>query len=112
MIDFVMQLFGISFAQAVVRINADFGLNLTTERPDPRELEQYRLARAEKKRRAAQKKAFYLKKNTEFLRLWTAYINKAPAGPGDKYDPEYVEACRKLPALEEWLENHLNEVRL
>lgn len=35
-IDFVMKLFDISFRQAVLRIDSDFGLRLTYERPDPK----------------------------------------------------------------------------
>lgn len=51
-IDFVMQLFDISFAQACLKLNCDFGLGLTGERPSRAEQSALLMAR----RQEAQKK--------------------------------------------------------
>lgn len=51
-IDFVMRLFGLSFAQACLKLNCDFGLGLTGERPSMAE----RSALLEARRREAQEK--------------------------------------------------------
>ena len=52
-IDFVMKLFDIPFRQAILRINADFALGLTWDKPDP----AVRSAILEARRREAQRKA-------------------------------------------------------
>ena len=52
-IDFVMKLFGIPFRQAILRINADFALGLTWDKPDP----AVRSAILEARRRETQRKA-------------------------------------------------------
>jgi len=39
-IDFVMMLLGIPYSAAVVRLNADFHLGLSNERPNPREVRE------------------------------------------------------------------------
>jgi len=110
-IDFVMQLFHIPFLAAVVRLNADFALGLTNEKPD-RQITQKReaeLREATRKREAFE--AEYISKADTFRRLWHAKIYKAPAGPLDEPDPEYVEACKRLDALDAWFYEHPFEQR-
>ena len=71
-IDFVMRLFGLSFAQACLKLNCDFGLGLTGERPSMAE----RSALLEARRREAQEKeaaaALYREKAAEYRQLWEA----------------------------------------
>ena len=50
-IDFVMRLFGLSFAQACLKLNCDFGLGLTGERPSMAERSALLEARREKRRK-------------------------------------------------------------
>ena len=73
-IDFVMRLFGLSFAQACLKLNCDFGLGLTGERPSMAE----RSALLEARRREAQEKeaaaALYREKAAEYQTLPKAYM--------------------------------------
>ena len=68
-IDFVMRLFGLSFAQACLKLNCDFGLGLTGELPSMAE----RSALLEARRREAQEKevaaALYREKAAEYRQL-------------------------------------------
>jgi DNA primase len=97
-IDFVRRLFNISFPAALVRLNADFGLNLTSERPDPAEIEKYRRERAVRDLQSAIDQFAYNLKVAEHRRLWTAKMG------GDPDDPEYAEACKRLDEIEYWFE--------
>lgn len=105
-IDFTRNLFNLSLPAAIVRLNADFGLNLSDERPDPAAMEAYRRAKAEKERELSGYRAEYQRRTLEYRRLWAARRDKAPAGPWEDFDPEYAEACRRLDGLEEWFENN------
>lgn len=86
-IDFVMRLFGLSFAQACLKLNCDFGLGLTGERPSMAE----RSALLEARRREAQEKeaaaALYREKAAEYRQLWEAQKflspdRESPVGEG------------------------------
>ena len=105
-IDFVMELFGVSFRQAVLRLNEDFALGLTGSRPDAREVSRKSLERL----RAAQELDEYRWKHTlmtaRHRRLWRAYLHNAPRHPEDGIDDKYAEACRELPVVEAWLDGH------
>lgn len=95
-IDFVMQLFNIPFRAAVVRLNADFCLGLSSDRADPMELEKLRMARLEKEKTDKLAEERYTAKAKDYRRLWDAMKR------GNPDDPEYAEACKRLPILEEW----------
>ena len=105
-IDFTMELFGLPFAAAVVRLNADFRLGLCNDHPDPRELRRLAEERLVVKREAGAREAEYMAHTREHCRLWQAKLLKAPANPDEPFDAEYVEACQRLPALEEWFRLH------
>ena len=105
-IDFVMKLFNIPFQAAVVRLNADFRLGLSNTRPDSRELERLRARRREQEKAVKAFTAEWDKRMEEHRRLWCAKIQKAPSGPWDDFDPEYVEACKRLDYLEWWFDAH------
>lgn len=102
-IDFVMELYDINFAQAVVRLNADFALGLTGERPSPAQrakvLEERRRAAA----RAAQLEEEYQTLAREHLYWHEAEVLCAPsreAWEAGAIHPLYVEAVKRLPGLE------------
>lgn len=98
-IDFVMALFGIPYSAAVVRLNADFRLGLTNERPDDREVRRLARERREAAQRRATFEAEYAARCRQHQRLWSAKL----AG----YDhPDYAEACKKLDALDYYFETH------
>lgn len=109
-IDFVMKLFDIDFRQACVRINTDFSLGLTGERPSRAE----RSALLEARRRAAEKQEALereIREKAEEHRYWwevTKYFcpdqKDAEAG---YIHPLYAEALKRLPYLEYWLDEHL-----
>lgn len=109
-IDFVMRLFNISFAQACLRINTDFNLGLTGERPSRAE----RSALLEARRREAERKAAldsrYRRAAAEHLRYFEAVKYAPPQmlpDGGIWIHPLYAEAVRKLPVLEYWLDQNI-----
>lgn len=98
-IDFVMELFGIGFTQAVVRINADFSLGLTAERPRPSQqskaLQERRKAQCEAERRRAEYLAL-AQEHCYWLEVSKVF---APTGP-EFIHPLYAGAVKQLPLLE------------
>lgn len=110
-IDFVMRLFDLNFRQAVLRINADFHLGLTTSKPD-------RAARstALEARREEQRKKDQAEKNFRYmaseLHYWKDVLEVfPPVRKGDTayYHPLYVEAVKRLPYIEYWLDDYIEK---
>ena len=108
-IDFTMELFSISFHQAVVRLDADFGLGLTSERPSPAQrskaLEERSRAQREKERREAEYRALARE------RLYWCEVEQyfAPVLGENGFvwvHSLYAQAVRELP----WLEYRLDEL--
>lgn len=114
-IDFVMHLFGIEFSQAVERINSDFRLGLSMEKPSEADLtdlrEKQRKEREEKERWEAVAKHLA----AEHLYWHEALIHFAPVRPatyGEAYiHPLYAEAVKRLPYIEYLIEEHEKERR-
>ena len=109
-IDFVMKLFGVSFAQACLKLNCDFGLGLTGERPSRAE----RSALLEARRREVERKAVldiqYRRAAAEHRRCFEAAKYAPPQMlPGGEIwiHPMYAEAVKRLPALEYWLDQNI-----
>lgn len=98
-IDFVMRLLSLPYQAAVVRLNSDFHLGLSSDKPDPREIRRLADERreAERQRRAFERE--YDTRCAEHRRLWQA----KQTGPEH---PDYVEACLKLDALDDWFQEH------
>lgn len=71
-IKFVQHFFNISFPAALVRINTDFSLNLTTERADPKEVERLRRKRREKEAAERTRNAQLNQMAKEYCDVWTA----------------------------------------
>lgn len=110
-IDFVMKLFGLNFRQAVLRINADFHLGLTTSKPD-------RAARsaALEVRREEQKRKDQAEENFRYMasecHYWRDVLEVfSPVRQGDTayYHPLYVEAVKRLPYIEYWLDDYIEK---
>lgn len=118
-IDFVMKLFDIPFRQAILRINADFALGLTWDKPDP----AVRSAVLEARRREARRKAKleHLEERhrelaAEHCYWWDVLKYFTPVRDGDSVytHPLYVEAVKKQPYLEyllDELEEEIAEVK-
>lgn len=102
-IDFVMLLFNIPFRAALVRLNADFQLRLTTDRPSRPEIDRIRQERATKQRKKAEYEKEFNKIAAEFRRLHNQKLNSEPGSP------EFVEACSwRYEYLSWWLDNNLS----
>ena len=105
-IDFVMKLFDIPFRQAILRINADFALGLTWDKPDP----AVRSAILEARRREARRKAELERLEEKHLKLsaehryWWDVLKCFPP-TREEWEagcihPLYAEAVKKQPYLE------------
>lgn len=114
-IDFVMKLFDIPFRQAILRINADFSLGLTRDKPDP----AVRSAVLEDRRREAQRKEKLERLEEKYRELaaehqywWDALKYFTPVRDGDSVyiHPLYAEAVKKQPYLEYLLDELEEEI--
>jgi len=115
-IDFVMKLFDIPFRQAILRINADFALGLTWDKPDP----AVRSAILEARRREAQRKAKLEQLEDKHRELasehqyWWDVLKYFEPTRGDWeagfIHPLYAEAVRKQPYLEYLLDELEEEI--
>ena len=93
-IDFVMKLFDITFQQAIIRLSSDFGLGLTSKRPNKQEASRIL---EERQKREAEKQA-------EKDRLDVLVREHRYWWEAKKYfeypHPLYCEAVKRLPYLE------------
>lgn len=110
-IDFVMRLFDLNFRQAVLRLNADFHLGLTHSKPDRAARSAALEARREERRHKEQaEKNFRLM--VQELHYWQEVRDTfQPVRQGDEvfYHPLYVEAVKRLPYLEYWLDDYIEK---
>lgn len=110
-IDFVMELFGINYRQAVLRINQDFSLGLTDKRAGRSQLSEA-ARRARKERREAEKKE---QEWWEMIRLLWYYRDVVQFAQPVQEDgivwihPLYAEAIKRLPEVEYWLDERFQE---
>lgn len=110
-IDFVMRLFDLNFRQAVLRINADFHLGLLTEKPDPAARSAALEERREERRKRDQAEANFRYMSSE-LHYWKDVLEVfPPVRQGDTayYHPLYVEAVKRLPYIEYWLDDYIEK---
>lgn len=111
-VDFVMQLFNLSFPQAVVRLDADFRLGLTAERPSPGErskiLAERRLASA--RARKEREEYYRVAREHRYWREVEKYFSPTREEWNAGYvHPLYMKALRRLPELEDYLDRNLME---
>ena len=110
-IDFVMKLFGLNFRQAVLRINSDFHLCLTSSKPDRAARSAALEARREEQRRKDQAEENFRYMASE-LHYWKDVLEVFPPVRQDDsawYHPLYVEAVKRLPYLEYWLDEFIEK---
>ena len=110
-IDFVMQLFDLNFRQAVLRINADFHLGLTARKPDRAARSAALQARREEQRRKDQAEENFRYMASE-LHYWKDVLEVFPPvlqGDDVWYHPLYVEAVKRLPYIEYWLDDFIEK---
>ncbi len=102
-IDFVMELYGISFRQAVVRLSADFGLGLTDEGPGPAARAKAAEERRREREREEKLQAEYRALAREHRYWHEAEVLCAPSREtweAGVVHPLYLEAVKRLPGLE------------
>lgn len=109
-IDFVMHLFGISFTQAVERINEDFRLGLSMEKPSEADLTALRERQRKEREEKEQWEAVAKQLAAEHRYWFEVAVHFAPSPPatyGSAYvHPLYAEAVKKLPYIEYLIEEH------
>lgn len=98
-IDFAMELFGISFPQALLRLNDDFGLGLTSRRPTRAETALAARERAEEAAGLREYRREYASRTALYRALWEA----KQTGPEA---PLYPFACRELDGMDDWFSEH------
>lgn len=99
-IGFVGQYFGLRPSDAVMKLDADFGLHLMNARPDRKAI---RAAQLERERREREEAAFFAEYQTKtiiYRALWWAMVHCPPE------DDRFVAACRYLPLYEDWFDRH------
>lgn len=104
-IDFVSQYFEISLPQAALRLDNDFHLGLSIQRPDARAARQWA---EERRKKQAEQDAFrtaYMAKITEFRGLW----HMTPPPPETPQENpiwgEYAAKLGRRAELDNWLNN-------
>lgn len=108
-IDFVMELFGLSFHEACRKLNEDFRLGLTDQRPSRAEITAWRRARRREAEARARAAAQVRRMAGEHRFWWAVKQQFEPRTEGDleRVPPIYTEAVNRLPYLEHWLDEHL-----
>ena len=112
-IDFVMELFELDFRQAVARLDMDFSLNLTGERPAPAARSAILEERRKERKRRAELEAEEERLAKEHYRLHRNMQLYAPDGLSVEtaFHPLFAEALQKLPEVQYRLDELENEVR-
>lgn len=98
-IDFVMELFGVSFRQAVLRLNNDFSLGLSDEKPSTQELNEVAAARRREAEKLNQYRNEYQARTTLYRSMWA--IKQFGAS-----HPAYAVACQQIDTLDYWFEEN------
>ncbi len=98
-IDFVMQMLGISFQQAVLRLNADFMLGLTENKPSRSQASEIARKRAREAEELACFRSEYQSRTLLHRAMWEAV-------QGGEDTPLYYAALRELSVLDAWFEEH------
>lgn len=110
-IDFAMRLFDINFKQAVLRLNSDFNLGLSNEKPDRHAVSAAMQKRREEQREAEKQACAFKIMIRELWRLRDTVDLCPPVRDGDTtwYHPLYIDAVKRLPAVENWIDEYLQK---
>lgn len=117
-IDFVMLYFGIEFKDAVIKLNNDFSLGLTDEKPTLKQ----RTAHLKKVRDRERKRQIQLKEREEYLTkikvfqyLQSAIETYKPDGidqDSDEWHPVFIYAAQNLSRIEYWLDENTDRMEV
>lgn len=105
-IAFTTRLFGISFAQALVRLDNDFRLGVLSAPLTQETLDGLRRARQLEKADLADRQAQYMKNTLAYRAHWWAIAHLAPKTPSEPFNDRYVAALKELPVLDYWFDTH------
>ncbi len=115
-ITFVMRLFGLSFKEALRKIDTDFSLclfekpTLAEYRKAQRAMEEMRAKREREKQEKEARESAYWEAYDEWLRLTRNKEQYAPKSPEEEWHPLFVEALEKL-TLQEYVLDIVTERR-
>lgn len=98
-INFVMELFGLNFSQAIIRLNSDFKLGLTASKPPPPQ-HSAALAERRRERREAERKREELLGLCREHRYYLECIKYMPPDGPDFIHPFYAEAVKRIDYLD------------
>lgn len=99
-IDFVMNLFGISFQQALSRINFDFDLGLSASNvPNIYQNSKFLQEMLKEKKETEKFRSEYQSRTILFRRMWWSLKSGLET-------PLYFMALRELPMLENWFDEN------
>lgn len=104
-INLIRELFGLNFGQALIKINCDFGLGLTSKRPSYRD----RVNASKRKKQKKLEKLEKQRKRQEHLKMCNLHrVLFRQMLTGTKIDglSEYINS------LELWLDEHIGEVKI
>lgn len=104
-IDFVMELFGIGFREACLRLNEEFHLGLSDRKPSRAEVSALLRATQEAEARREREAEEY-RQMAEEHRYWWEVLKYF-----DFPHPLWCEAVKRQPYLEDWLDEHLGAGR-
>lgn len=110
-IQFVMQLFDLNYRQAVLRINQDFSLNITSQRLARSEVSKaVKRAREEKRMRLQRDEEWrYMIRELWYCRDIISTFQPVMENGHVWYHPLYVDAVKRLPEIENWLDERFQE---
>ena len=117
-IGLVMQLFGITFGQTLIRINNDFNLGLTNEKPSHRQQKQARKTiqrREQKYQERIRLREEYLGQVKVFQYLQKSIIKHGPTDPEqspDEWHPVFIYAAQNIGILENWLNENIGRLEV
>lgn len=114
-IGLVMQLFRISFGQAITRINYDFNLRLAVKKPSYRQRIQRQGKVAQKATQRAEKQRLdreYIAAVDEYRELLKVKQKHFPKHMEDIPNAAFIYAAVYLPKLEDWLDQNLDRTEV
>ena len=117
-IGLVMQLFGLAFGQALVRINNDFGLGLTNEKPSLKQIAAEKKQIKERKQARLERvklREEYLEQVNVYQYLQKSIYKHSPTDPeqdSDEWHSIFVYAAQNIGILENWLDENINRIEV
>lgn len=102
-IDFVMNVFGLTLSQAILRLNYDFNLGFTTSKPTVREQNEIRRKVYDKQQYEKMLKLINEYWTIEFKIYYRQYQENKPKVKFEELNDKCIEALKKLPYINHML---------